>query len=186
MIVVFLFLITFILTQAWYVKLFPLILVPFSVWFCRHEPKFVEEISKEIFYKLTNGPLDAGENLVGLYSRADQMNLLQLVESTKVHMIGICGIGGIGKTTIAKAVFNLLHKHFEAYSFCEDVKGVEKRHGLVRLQENLLESLMIASNLKIRSISHGIGIIKRSMSNKKVWRKLNTFSFGNTFIVFAS
>ncbi|KAJ0781636.1 putative TIR domain, P-loop containing nucleoside triphosphate hydrolase [Helianthus annuus] len=133
-----------------------------------HEPKLIEAISKEIFYKQTNGPLDVGDNLVGLYSRADQMDLLQLVESGKVHMIGICGIGGIGKTTIAKAVFNLLHKHFEAYSFCEDIKGVEERHGLVHLQENLLESLMHASHIKIRSIGHGVSIIKRSLSNKKV------------------
>ncbi|KAJ0568624.1 putative TIR domain, P-loop containing nucleoside triphosphate hydrolase [Helianthus annuus] len=133
-----------------------------------HEPKLIEAISKEIFYKQTNGPLDVGDNLVGLYSRADQMDLLQLVESGKVHMIGICGIGGIGKTTIAKAVFNLLHKHFEAYSFCEDIKGAEERHGLVHLQENLLESLMHASNIKIRSIGHGVSIIKRSLSNKKV------------------
>ncbi|GJX21720.1 NB-ARC domains-containing protein [Tanacetum coccineum] len=61
------------------------------------EPKFIERISNEVFYKLTSGgPLDAGENLVGLYTRANQMGLLQYVDSRKVNMIGICGIGGIG------------------------------------------------------------------------------------------
>ena len=52
------------------------------------------------------------------------MDLLQFVGSNKVHVIGICDIGGIGKTTIAKDIYNLLHVHFGAYSFCDDVKGV--------------------------------------------------------------
>ncbi|PWA69068.1 disease resistance protein (TIR-NBS-LRR class) family [Artemisia annua] len=114
------------------------------------EPKFIESISNEIFYKLTSGgPLDAGENLVGLYTRAKQMDLLQFVGSRKVDMIGICGIDGIGKMTIAKAIYNLLHIHFEAYSFCEDVKGVEKIYGLSHLQEKLLGDLLSIQHPKI-------------------------------------
>ncbi|GJW56971.1 TMV resistance protein N-like protein, partial [Tanacetum coccineum] len=52
------------------------------------EPKFIERISNEVFYKLTSGgPLDAGENLVGLYTRANQMGLLQYVDSRKVLVV---------------------------------------------------------------------------------------------------
>ncbi|GJV45334.1 TMV resistance protein N-like protein [Tanacetum coccineum] len=100
----------------------------------KQEPKFIERISNEVFYKLTSGgSLDAG------------------------------------KTTIAKAIYNLLHIHFEAYSFCDDVKGVEKRYGLVHLQEKLLEDLLSIQVPKIRSISNGISILKSRLSRKKTF-----------------
>ncbi|GJX21721.1 TMV resistance protein N-like protein [Tanacetum coccineum] len=110
------------------------------------EPKFIERISNEVFYKLTSGgPLDAG------------------------------------KTTIAKAIYNLLHIHFEAYTFCDDVKGVEKRYGLVHLQEKLLEDLLSIQLPKIRSISKGISILKSRLSEKKVLVVLDGMDNYNQF-----
>ncbi|GKD46773.1 NB-ARC domains-containing protein [Tanacetum coccineum] len=74
-----------------------------------YESKFIDMISKHIFNEINVGSLHFGEKLVGVHSRAKEMNLLQFVRSSKVHIIGISGVEGIGKTSIAKAVCNRLY-----------------------------------------------------------------------------
>ncbi|XP_076959680.1 disease resistance protein RUN1-like isoform X2 [Bidens hawaiensis] len=146
-----------------------------------NESKFIDIISKEIFNKLVDGPIPIGDNLVGLYARAEQMNLLQFVGSDKVHIIGICGIGGIGKTSIAKAIYNLMYKHFEACSFCEDIKDVVNRDGLVHLQTKLLDDILKDDDLQIPSVSEGVCLIKRRVKGKTVFIVLDDMDNQNQF-----
>lgn len=135
-----------------------------------YESKFIDMISKHIFNELNDGPLHVGENLVGVHSRAEQMNLLHFAESTQVHMIGICGVRGVGKTSIAKAVYNRLYVHFDGCSFCEDVKGFVKMHGgngMIQLQRQIIEEITKA-DMKIRSVGEGSNVMKRIMVSKQV------------------
>ncbi|KAI3755189.1 hypothetical protein L1987_54984 [Smallanthus sonchifolius] len=148
------------------------------------ESKFIDIISKEMFNKLIDGPIPAGDNLVGLGARAEQMNLLQFMGSNKVHTIGICGIGGIGKTSFAKAIYNLMYKHFEACSFCEDVKDAVNRNGLVYLQTKLLDDIMKdvdQTDLNISSVGEGVRMIKSMMQGKKVFVVLDDVDNPNQF-----
>ncbi|KAJ9566478.1 hypothetical protein OSB04_002444 [Centaurea solstitialis] len=125
-------------------------------------------ISKEILAELCNGPLHIGENLVALDSRIKKMDLLRFLFSNKVHMIGICGIGGIGKITFAKAIYNLMDSHFEECSFLDDVQGETKRHGLTHVVMQLINNIMKTTDVTIPNIGQAIMVMKQRMAGRRI------------------
>ncbi|RVW82867.1 Disease resistance protein RML1A [Vitis vinifera] len=66
------------------------------------------------------------------------------IQSEDVHMIGIYGEDGLGKTAIAQAICNEISSQFEGCSFLANIRKVSKEYfGLQRLQEQLFRDILV-------------------------------------------
>ncbi|KAG7945476.1 hypothetical protein I3843_15G153800 [Carya illinoinensis] len=137
-----------------------------------NEAKFIEGIVQDISRFIeSHSYLPVAKYPTGLDSQLrDIMNLHLSLGTNDVRMVGILGLGGIGKTSLAKAIWNSIAYRFKASCFLEIVSDTSYQAGrLVKLQQTLLSKLSGDSrSLKIDSIDSGINKIKRMLRFKRV------------------
>lgn len=136
----------------------------------RNESEDIKNIVKHVNILLGGTKLFVTNHPVGVESRVqdaiDQLNIPQLKKN--VLLLGIWGMGGTGKTTIAKAIYNQIENKFASRSFLPNIREVwEQQTNQVALQQRLLDDIFETITMKIHSIESGKNILKERLPQKK-------------------
>ncbi|XP_052292458.1 disease resistance protein RUN1-like isoform X5 [Citrus sinensis] len=131
------------------------------------ESALIEEIVNAILKRLDDTFHSENEDLVGVRLPMKEIESLLRTGSTNVYKLGIWGIGGIGKTTIAGAIFNKISRHFAGSYFARNVREAEETGRLGDLRQQLLSTLLNDGNVK-NFLNTDLNFQSRRLTRKKV------------------
>ncbi|XAR56233.1 hypothetical protein NMG60_11036622 [Bertholletia excelsa] len=135
----------------------------------RHEAKFIQNIIQEIVKRLDLTVLSVivPPYPTGLNSRVEDID--SWLQNGSTDIMVICGMGGIGKTTIAKIVYNQNFDSFEGSSFLANIGEVAKQiNGLVGLQKQLVSDILKWRNERIYTVEEGKTRIREALCCKRI------------------
>ncbi|CAI0427646.1 unnamed protein product [Linum tenue] len=108
------------------------------------------------------------DELVGIDSHVEEVTNLLNLGYEGVKIVGIYGMAGIGKTTIAKAVYNKVRGQLDYYCFVEDVREILLGHdGVINLQSKIISGILRTDH-KVKDAKEGIRVIKERVFKRKV------------------
>ncbi|CAA7059215.1 unnamed protein product [Microthlaspi erraticum] len=139
-----------------------------------NEAEMIQKIAKDVSKKLNVTPSRDFDDKVGLQTHLRKVkSLLCLERNDEVKMIGIWGPAGIGKSTIARALFNELSNDFRLRCFMENLGGVVSYRSVTRvdaydsklkLQNQLLSKILDQRDMRVDHL----GMVKEWLHYQKV------------------
>ncbi|CAN1812232.1 Disease resistance protein L6 [Linum perenne] len=129
-----------------------------------------DEVSAHIWSHIskTNYVLDTDE-LVGIDHHIEAVLEKLSLDSNNMTMVGIHGIGGIGKTTIARAVYNKISYSFDRCCFVENIRETQQqKDGILIVQKKLISDILRKDSNGISNNSEGRKMIRERVSELKI------------------
>ncbi|TQD73142.1 hypothetical protein C1H46_041326 [Malus baccata] len=132
--------------------------------------ELIEDIVKWVWRKVQpTFPLSvSSRKLVGIDYALEQLSLLLAHDVNDVRFIGITGMGGIGKTTLANLVYDKICHDFEVHWFLVNVREVFAKNGMVDLAKKLLFPFLRERIAEIWDEERVSILIEKFLHNKKV------------------
>ncbi|CAN6922459.1 unnamed protein product [Brassica oleracea] len=136
-----------------------------------NEADMISKIAKDVSNELNFTPSRDFDYLVGIEAHLAKMTSLLCLESDETRVVGIWGPLGIGKTTIARAIYNQISRNFQRSLFMDNVKRSYRSGGdsdtytlKLRLQREFLSKILDHKDMEI----HHLGTAQQRLKYQKV------------------
>ncbi|KAK2414713.1 disease resistance protein RPV1 [Trifolium repens] len=138
----------------------------------KQEVEEIEKIVQAVIEKLGHKFSGYADDLIGIQSQVKALEkLLQLSShDDRCLVLGIWGMDGIGKTTLATVLYDTISHHYQygACCFIHNVSAIYKDGGAIAVQKQILHQTLKEKDLDAYSRSEISGIITKRLVNMKL------------------
>ncbi|KAI9085167.1 hypothetical protein K1719_032878 [Acacia pycnantha] len=137
--------------------------------FVVNESEDIKNIVEKVCEILDKKDLFIADHPVGVNSRVqDLIKMSRNHPQNRVLLLGIWGMGGIGKTRIAKATYNEIGRNFESRSFLLNIREVwEQDCGPGLSATTTFSQICKTTKMKIHCVESGKRILKKGLHKKR-------------------
>ncbi|KAH9288589.1 hypothetical protein KI387_032706, partial [Taxus chinensis] len=133
--------------------------------------RLLKNIVNLVLKVMNKVPLEVAKHPIGLSEAVKEFEMIALQSAAghpNVQIVGIWGMGGSGKTTLAKKLYNIKCSFWQKSSFVFDVRDAATKGVLHYKQIKLLEDLGFKASVSFDNIEQGKGILANRFRSIKV------------------